>query len=86
MQNALHFDPVDTSDVMRWSGYVSTKRNWQVPIGSELNRCRHRGKRKMYPNPWCAQHSTDAIVVITEMMRFADLNAFDVNMWLGRRK
>ncbi|MDP6605199.1 MAG: hypothetical protein QF664_02915 [Dehalococcoidia bacterium] len=29
--------------------------------------------------------ATDAIVAVAEMMRFADLNAFDVNMWLSRR-
>ena len=30
--------------------------------------------------------ATEVIVAVTEMMRFADLNAFDVNMWLGRRE
>ena len=29
--------------------------------------------------------ATEVIVAVTEMMRSADLNAFDVNMWLGRR-
>jgi hypothetical protein len=29
--------------------------------------------------------ATETIVAVTEMMRFADLNAFDVNMWLSRR-
>lgn len=42
---------------------------------------------KQFPLPLTKEATTtDAIVVITEMMRFADLNAFDVNMWLGRRK
>ena len=29
--------------------------------------------------------ATEVIVTVSEMMRFADLNAFDVNMWLSRR-
>jgi hypothetical protein len=42
---------------------------------------------KQFPLPLTKEATTtDAIVVIAEMMRFADLNAFDVNMWLGRRK
>ena len=30
--------------------------------------------------------ATEVIVAVTEMMRSADLNAFDVNMWLRRRE
>ncbi len=42
---------------------------------------------KQYPLPLTSEATTtDAIIAITEMMRFADLNAFDVNMWLSRRQ
>ena len=42
---------------------------------------------KRYPLPLTSEATTtDAIIAITEMMRFTDLNAFDVNMWLSRRQ
>ena len=42
---------------------------------------------EQYPLPLTSEATTtDAIIAITEMMRFTDLNAFDVNMWLSRRK
>jgi len=42
---------------------------------------------KQHPLPLTSEATaTDTIIAITEMMRFADLNAFDVNMWLSRRQ
>ena len=42
---------------------------------------------EQYPLPLTDDATaTDAIVAVTEMMRCADLNAFDANMWLSRRK
>ncbi len=42
--------------------------------------------RGTFPPPLDRNHvtATDVIVVVSEMMRVADINSFDVSMWHGR--
>ena len=40
---------------------------------------------QQFPAPLTQEATaTDVVIAVTEMIRFADLNMFDVNMWLNR--